>query len=118
MRTAGDAKADARQEEEQREGWGGGVDGSSPDASKFTENGVLRKEWAKLRLIILRREGGVWRKPETRAGWEPGEGSDEVLEVWEGARQHLAFVAYHETEAGTVFIDRLHTCEGATYAPN
>ena len=55
----------------------------------------------------------MWRKPETRASWEPGEGSDEVLKVWEGARQHLAFVAYHETEAGTIFIDRLHAFEGA-----
>ena len=36
-----------------------------------------------------------------------------MLEEWENARQHLAFVAYHETTTGTVFIDRLHTCEGA-----
>ena len=33
--------------------------------------------------------------------------------AWEAARQHLAFIAYHETDAGVIFIDRIHTCMGA-----
>ena len=67
------------------------------------------RQWSPGRQPGLR----LWKKQEEYEDWEPGEGDPRITREWESARQHLAFMAYHETESGMVFIDRLHTCTNA-----
>lgn len=75
----------------------------------FTEGGVLRPEWEKVRHIVMRREGGLRKRSEHDTIWEPDEEGNLERAEWENTTQMLGFVAYHVTDGGVVFIDRVQS---------